>query len=96
MDSDEEKFENFLKNISVIIMRKIAFFKIYMKTLADEVGEVEAKHLDPDILKTLSSMDPQFFVSKKELEAGSIIASTELEDIDRKKIGEIISESLHF
>ncbi len=95
MENEDEKFENFLENVSVIILRKIDFFNIYMKNLADEAGKEVAGRVEPDILKIISSMEPEYFLSKRELELGSIIASTELSDIDRNKIGEMISKSLH-
>ena len=95
MGSDNEKFENFLGNVSVIILRKVDFFNIYMKNLSGEVGEEEAGRVEPMILKALSMMEPGLFLSKRELEMGCIIASTELKDINRKKIGEMISEALN-
>ena len=94
MGSDEEKFKNFLENLAIVILRKLDFFNIYMKNLAEKVGEDEAGRVEPEILKILSSMDPIFFLSKRELDMGRIIASTELKDIEGRKIGEVIAESL--
>ena len=94
MGSDEEKFKNFLENLAIVILRKLDFFNIYMKNLAEEVGEDEAGRVEPEILIILSSMDPIFFLSKREMDMGRIIASTELNDIEGRKIGEVIAESL--
>jgi hypothetical protein len=94
MENDEEKFENFLENLAIVILRKLDFFNIYMKNLAEEVGVDEASRVEPEILKILSSMDPIFFLAKRELDMGRIMVSTELRDIERQKIGEVIAESL--
>ncbi len=94
MQSDEEVFINFLENLAIVVLRKLDFFNIYMRNLAEEVGEDEADRVEPEILKFISSMDPIFFLTKRELDMGKIIASSELKDIDRKKIGELIADSL--
>lgn len=94
MQSDEEVFINFLENLAIVVLRKLDFFNIYMRNLAEEVGEDEADRVEPEILKFISSMDPIYFMTKRELDIGNIIASSELKDIDRKKIGELIADSL--
>lgn len=94
MQSDEEVFINFLENLAIVVLRKLDFFNIYMRNLAEEVGEDEADRVEPEILKFISSMDPIYFLTKRELDIGKIIASSELKDIDRKKIGELIADSL--
>lgn len=94
MQSDEEVFINFLENLAIVVLRKLDFFNIYMRNLAEEVGEDEADRVEPEILKFISSMDPIYFMTKRELDIGKIIASSELKDIDRKKIGELIADSL--
>jgi hypothetical protein len=94
LQSDEEVFINFLENLAIVVLRKLDFFNIYMRNLAEEVGEDEADRVEPEILKFISSMDPIFFLTKRELDMGKIIASSELKDIDRKKIGELIADSL--
>ena len=94
MQSDEEVFINFLENLAIVVLRKLDFFNIYMRNLAEEVGEDKADRVEPEILKFISSMDPIYFMTKRELDIGKIIASSELKDIDRKKIGELIADSL--
>jgi hypothetical protein len=96
MKSDEEIFGNLLINLSVIILRKIDFFNIYTKELAATVEESEIYDITPRILDILATMDSFLFMSKEELDLGTLIDSTQLGDLDREKIGNEISRLLGY
>ena len=95
MDSEELIFRNFMKNMAVITLRKLDFAKIFIIMLSEEIGKQEAEENTPKIIEIVGSLDYMLFLSEMENKVKQIIVGTKIDDLDRKKIGEIISEKLH-
>ncbi len=92
MNYSNDKDKNFAENLAIISSRKLDFLKIFIEALKmdpESKGAVTPS-LIYEIRQIIASLDPLLFLTQKERQEGRLYLSTQLKDLDERKIGEEI------
>ena len=88
MEDTNDRDMNFSENFVIISSRKTDFLTRFIANLKSEREERIPPNSISEVVHIVASLDPLLFVSPSELREGHLHLDTQLEDLDREKIGE--------
>lgn len=93
VDSDDRE-KNFSENFVIISSRKTDFLREFIDKIKFENKETITPVHIREMVHVVASLDPLLFVSPNEIKEGHLFLETQMEELDREKIGEELARRL--